>query len=165
MATVLAALLLLACDRGAQPAKIGGPAPDFTIRDGDRSVTLSQLRGKIVVLNFWASWCLPCVQEMPSLVELQRRMGDRMTVLAVSLDQDETAYRNFLRDYKITLLTVRDPSLKSSRLYGTTGYPETYIIDAGGVVRRKFIGPVEWTRPEIVEYLTRLQSGSSRAAK
>ncbi len=153
--SILAAGLLLAgCT--STPRLIGGPAPDFTVRDSDRTVSLHDLRGKPVVLNFWTTWCGPCVEEMPSLVQLQKRMGDHVTVLAVSLDEDENAYHKFLRDYHIDLLTVRDPSKNSTRLYGTTGQPETFLIDASGKVRRKFVGAADWTNPEIIDYLNRL---------
>jgi peroxiredoxin len=127
------------------------------VQDADRKVTLSELRGQIIVLNFWATWCPPCVEEMPSLVNLQQRMKDKgITVLAVSVDQDESAYHKFLKQYGVNLLTVRDPSEKSKNLYGTVKIPETYIIDRNGVVRRKFIGAVDWAEPEVVEFLGRL---------
>ena len=90
---------------------------------------------------------------MPSLTQLQRQMGRNITILAVSVDEDEDAYHRFLRDHGVDLLTVRDPAKKSSGLYGTVMFPETYIIDTRGIVRRKFIGPVNWTRPEMMEYL------------
>ncbi|MGH9576107.1 MAG: TlpA family protein disulfide reductase, partial [Terriglobales bacterium] len=112
--------------------------------------------GQIVVLNFWATWCPPCVEEMPSLVALQQRMKGRVTVLAVSVDLSEDAYRRFLRDHKIDLMTVRDPDQKANTLYGTVRFPETYVIDASGVLRRKFIGPVEWMHPEVLDYLGKL---------
>jgi cytochrome c biogenesis protein CcmG/thiol:disulfide interchange protein DsbE len=132
-------------------------APDFTVRDSERSVTLSQLKGQIVVLNFWATWCPPCIEETPSLVQMQQRMKDKgITVLAVSVDVDESAYRQFIKDHGVTLLTVRDGASKSSALYGTFKYPETYVIDRGGVVRRKFIGAVDWTEPDVIEYLGKL---------
>src|SRR5579859_6208465 len=131
-------LLLTGCYHGSKPPSIGNPAPDFTIQDSDRSVTLSQLRGKIVVLNFWATWCPPCIEEMPSLVAMQATMRGKVTVFAVSLDADEGVYHRFLKDYNVNLLTVRDADKKSSELYGTSAYPETYIIDANGVLRRKF---------------------------
>ena len=108
------------------------------------------------MLNFWTSWCPQCVEEMPSLVALQKRMGSRVTVLAVSWDVSESDYHNYLRNNNIDLLTVRDPKKMTWDLYGTTGQPETYIIDASGTLRRKFIGPVAWNNPEIVEYLNKL---------
>jgi peroxiredoxin len=153
----LLTLLLAGCYSGSRPPRIGTTAPDFSVQDSDRQVTLSQFHGKTVVLNFWATWCPPCVEEMPSLVEMQQRMTDKgIRVLAVSVDVDEGAYRRFLKDHKVDLLTVRDPSHKSSDLYGTFKYPETYIIDSNGILRRKFIGPVDWNTPEIVDFLTKL---------
>jgi thiol-disulfide isomerase/thioredoxin len=155
---ILIALAVFAgCDRGAVPSLVGRPALDFTVKDKDRSVTLSQLRGKVVVLNFWATWCPPCVDEVPALVQLQEKMGDRVTVLAISLDEDGAAYEKFVRDYGMApLVNVRDADKRSSELYGTYKYPETYVIDKDGILRRKFIGPVEWTKPEIIEYLSKL---------
>jgi cytochrome c biogenesis protein CcmG/thiol:disulfide interchange protein DsbE len=128
------------------------------VQDADRKVTLRDLRGQIVVLNFWATWCPPCVEEMPSLEQLQERYkGKGVVVLGVSIDDDDGAYHQFLKDHKVDFLTVRDQTKHSSVLYGTFKYPETYIIDRNGIVRRKFIGAVEWGQPEIVEYLNRLQ--------
>ncbi len=149
-------VILAGCQRGPRPALVNSPAPDFAIKDSDRAVALSDLRGKVVVLNFWATWCPPCVEEMPSLVAMQQQMRGRVTVLAVSVDLNEEAYRRFLRDHKIDLLTVRDPAQKANTAYGTVRFPETYVIDASGILRRKFIGPVEWTHPEVLDYLGRL---------
>jgi peroxiredoxin len=94
---------------------------------------------------------------MPSLVQLQQRFKDKgLSVVGVSIDVDGDAYRKFLKDYKIDFVTVRDPDQKTSSLYGTFKWPETYIIDRNGIVRRKFIGPVEWSQPEIVDFLSKL---------
>ncbi len=156
---LLAALMLLmtACYSGGRPPRIGQTAPDFSLQDGSGTIALHDYKGKVVVLNFWATWCPPCVEEMPSLIRLQSELRDKgVTVLAVSLDVDENAYRRFLRDHNVNLTAVRDPGQKSSSLYGTFQYPETYIIDRKGVVRRKFIGPVDWTQPSIVSYLSRM---------
>ena len=162
---VLAAVVCTACYHGSKPSGIGIAAPDFTIRDSDRSFTLSQLRGKTVVLNFWATWCPPCLEEMPSLVRMQKLMKDKaVTVVAVSVDDDASDYHKFLKDHDIDLLTVRESGRRTeegviapvSSRYGTFKVPETYIIDRKGIIRRKFIGPVDWGQPEIVEYLSRL---------
>jgi peroxiredoxin len=160
-ASLLVAGLLLfglsGCYSGTRPPRIGSNAPDFTVQDADRTVALNQYRGQIVVLNFWATWCPPCVEEMPSLVEMQRRMKAKgVTVMAVSIDVDENAYKLFLKQHGVDLLTVRDPKQKVPVLYGTTGWPETFIIDRKGVMRRKFIGAVDWTEPEITEFLGKL---------
>jgi len=153
----LPVVLWTGCYSGSRPPRIGSMAPDFTVQDADRTVSLSDLRGKVVVLNFWATWCPPCVEEMPSLVQMQDKMQAKgVEVLAVSVDVDENAYHKFLRDYKVTLLTVRDAERKSNNLYGTFKFPETYIIDRNGVMRRKFIGPVDWSQSEVVEFLSKL---------
>jgi cytochrome c biogenesis protein CcmG/thiol:disulfide interchange protein DsbE len=155
--SLLILLWLVGCYSSSRPPRIGSLAPDFTVKDADRSVTLSQLRGQTVVLNFWATWCPPCVEEMPSLVQMQQRLkGKGVTVLAVSVDADEGAYHRFLKDHGINLLTVRDADQKSNNLYGTFKFPETYIVDRDGKVRRKFIGAVDWNQAEVVEFLTKL---------
>ena len=88
---------------------------------------------------------------------MQQRMKSKgVTVLAVSIDVDENAYKQFVKDHGMNLLTVRDPEQKTSKLYGTAGWPETYVIDRSGVTRRKFIGPVDWTEPDVIEYLGKL---------
>src|SRR6202142_98622 len=148
---------LIGCYSGNHPARIGSNAPDFTLQDSDHSITLSQFRGQVVVLNFWATWCPPCIEETPSLVRMTARMKDKgVVVLAVSIDADDAAYHKFLKDYSVNMVTVRDESRKASDLYGTFGWPETYIIDRSGVIRRKFIGAVEWNSPEITDYLSKL---------
>jgi peroxiredoxin len=157
---IVSALILVglsSCYSGSRPPRIGTAAPDFTVKDSDRTVTLGQYKGQVVVLNFWATWCPPCIEEMPSLVRMQQRMQAKgVTVLAVSVDVDESNYKRFLRDHGVNLLTVRDPDQKSNSLYGTSKFPETYVIDRGGVVRRKFIGAVDWTEPEIIDFLGKL---------
>jgi cytochrome c biogenesis protein CcmG/thiol:disulfide interchange protein DsbE len=166
LAVPLALVLVLSgCYDHSKPSSINTPAPDFTIQDVDRTVTLSQLRGKIVVLNFWATWCPPCIEEMPSLVQMQKKMHEKgVTVLAVSVDDDADAYHKFLKDRTIDLLTVREAGRRTekgvfapvSQQYGTIKVPETYIIDRNGIIQRKFIGPVNWNQQEILEYLSRL---------
>jgi cytochrome c biogenesis protein CcmG/thiol:disulfide interchange protein DsbE len=158
LAAPIALLILLSsCYSGSRPPRIGAAAPDFTVQDTDHNVTLSQYRGQIVVLNFWATWCPPCVEEMPSLISMSQRMRDKgVTVLGVSIDVDGDAYHRFLKDHGVTFPTVRDPDQKSARLYGTSGWPETYIIDRKGIVRRKFIGPVDWNSTEVTQYLSKL---------
>jgi len=150
-------LILAGCYSSSRPPRIGTAAPDFTVKDEDRQVTLSHLRGQIVVLNFWATWCPPCVEETPSLLEMQRSMKDKgVVVLAVSVDVDDAAYHRFLKEHHVDLLTVRDSEQKSNSLYGTFRFPESYVIDRHGVLRRKFIGPVDWNSPDITQFLSRL---------
>jgi len=158
--TVLAfALLLLVagCYGGSRPPRIGTAAPEFTLQDSDHKVSLNDYRGKVVLLNFWATWCPPCIAEMPSLIELQKKMKDKdIVILGVSIDEDEAAYHKFLKNYGVNFVTVMDKERKTPTIYGTFGWPETYIIDRQGVVRRKFIGAAEWTSPEIESFLTKM---------
>jgi len=151
----LCGLLATACDRGDHPARIGSPAPQFTVTDGAETVSLGKLRGHVVILNFWATWCIPCIEEVPSLVDLQRRLP-RVTVVAVSSDEDASVYRQFLIDNHVDFVTVRDPSGRVPKLYGTIKIPETYVIDAKGTLRRKFVSAQDWTNPETLEYLSKL---------
>ncbi len=149
--------MLTGCYSGTRPPRIGNPAKEFSVQDSDRKVSLDQFRGQIVVLNFWATWCPPCLEELPSLMTMQERMRGRgVVVVGVSIDVDQDAYHRFLKQQGINFLTVRDPQQKVAGLYGTTGWPETYIIDRQGVLRRKFVGAVDWNEPEIVQFLSRL---------
>jgi len=148
--------LIAACNPGGHPPRIGSDAPNFTITDSQHTVELNKLRGKPVVLNFWATWCPPCIEEMPSLVQLQKQMGDKVTILAVSEDADDAAYKQFIHDHNVDLLTVREGSKKVSDTYGTFRYPETYVIDRNGKIVRKFIGATNWTSPDIIDYLNKL---------
>ena len=94
---------------------------------------------------------------MLPLVRMQAHLKDKgVVVLAVSIDDDNAAYHKFLKDYSVNMVTVRDEARKASSLYGTFGWPESYVIDRTGVIRRKFIGAVEWTSPEITDYLSKL---------
>jgi cytochrome c biogenesis protein CcmG, thiol:disulfide interchange protein DsbE len=157
VATLSALFLATGCYSGSRPPHVGSPAKDFSVQDSDRTVTLNQFKGQIVVLNFWATWCPPCVEELPSLMIMQERMRKRgVVVLGVSIDVDGDAYHRFLKLHGINFLTVRDPEQKVAGMYGTSGWPETYIIDRQGVMRRKFVGPVDWNEPEIVDFLDKL---------
>jgi cytochrome c biogenesis protein CcmG, thiol:disulfide interchange protein DsbE len=147
--------LVAGCDRGSHPNNLGKPAPEFVVSDGIRTVDLNKLRGKVVVLNLWASFCAPCIEELPSLLALQRQMPD-LVIVAVSIDQDPDAYHRFLEKNHLNLVTVRDADQRVNALYGTAQIPETYIIDRQGILRRKFVSAQDWTSPEITSYLSRL---------
>jgi cytochrome c biogenesis protein CcmG, thiol:disulfide interchange protein DsbE len=152
---IVGVLLVAGCDRGSHPGNIDKPAPRFVVSEGGRTIDLSKLRGRVVVLNLWATFCAPCIEELPSLLALQKQMPD-LAIVAVSMDQDPDVYRKFLVQHHVDLLTVRDEDQRVNALYGTAQIPETYIIDKQGVMRRKFIGAQNWTSPEITEYLAKL---------
>lgn len=144
--------LLSACNRGSHPAQLDIPAPDFTVSDGTRSIHLANYRGQVVLVNFWASWCEPCLEELPSLLQLHHDMPS-VAILAVSIDEDPEAYSSFLVRHHVDLITVRDPTESSARLFHTDMWPETYAIDRNGVIRRKFVGPQDWSSPEVRSFL------------
>jgi peroxiredoxin len=128
------------------------PAPDFTVADGTTSIHLADYRGKVVLLNFWASWCAPCVQELPALLDLHHERPD-LAILAVSVDADPDAYTRFITRRHVDLTTVRDPEQTTAKLYHTEGWPETYVIDRQGIIRRKIVGDPDWSNPEIRAFL------------
>jgi len=147
--------LLAACNRGAHPAQTGKAAPDFTVSDGTSTVHLASYRGRVVLVNFWATWCEPCLIELPSLLQLHRDQPD-LAILAVSIDDDPEAYSRFLVERHVDLVTVRDPSQSAAKLFKTEQWPETYAIDREGIIRRKFVGAQDWSSPEIRTFLKSL---------
>jgi peroxiredoxin len=154
--------------------RAGFPAPDFALQDlNGRRYRLADLRGKIVFLNLWATWCPPCRMEMPSMERLHRRLqGTDFIMLAVSEDEDgSAAVRPFVDETGLTfpVLLDRDGSLPGR--YGVTGYPETFIIDRAGRVIQHTIGPEDWGTEEVYRYFLKLldhrpgtdQAGSQHA--
>ena len=119
---------------------------------------LAALRGKVVVLNFWATWCPPCVAEMPSLERLHRTLGpEGLAVVAVSTDEDEAELRRFVAERALTLPVLRDPGGRvASDGYRTTGYPETFVLDRSGVLLEHLVGPAEWDTPQSLAHFRTL---------
>jgi peroxiredoxin len=155
--TLSAIVLSAGCYHGTRPPHIGDAARDFSVQDSDRKVSLNQFRGQVLVLNFWATWCPPCVEELPSLMSMQERTRAKgVVVLGISIDVDDNAYHRFLQQRNVNFLTVRDPDQKVAGMYGTSGWPETYVIDRRGKLRRKFVGPVDWNSPDVVHFLNEL---------
>lgn len=148
-------VLTSGCNRGTISDQIGRAAPVFSISDGQHSVALANFRGKVVVLNFWASWCPPCVEEMPALQALQQQMP-QIQVIAIASGEDFSQYQQFLAQQHITLLTVLDRNQTSNKLYGSFKFPETYVIDPRGIIRRKLIGAQDFTNPGFERYLKKL---------
>ena len=131
----------------------GDLAPEFRIvTDSGKTVTRTDFGGRILVLNFWASWCAPCVEEIPSLQAFQKTLAsDGVVVLGVSIDANEKLYHRFLDRFKVTFPTARDPEANISASYGTFQIPETYIIDNSGKVREKIISNTNWMDPELLK--------------
>lgn len=145
--------------RQGEPSLRGTPEKDFPLILNGHATRLSDLKGKVVLLNFWATWCPPCVDEAPSLNALQKRIAPLGgTVLGVSVDDDEQAYQQFIKNYQLAFPTFRDTTKQIPLMYGTTMYPDTYIIDRQGKLDRKIVGPQDWSNPEMTQYLDKLLS-------
>jgi cytochrome c biogenesis protein CcmG/thiol:disulfide interchange protein DsbE len=137
---------------------VGDTGPDFSIMASNgKQTTRSDFGGKVLLLNFWATWCEPCVQELPSLDQLARRFKSRgLVVLGVSIDKDAAAYRRFLTRFRLGFPTADDPEQKINHDYGTIQVPETYIIDANGKVIDKIVGAANWTDDKMIEHVQSL---------
>lgn len=148
--------------RQGESSVAGKRAEDFALELDGKPAHLSDLRGKVVVLNFWATWCPPCVEETPGLNRLQKYIASRNgVVLGVAADEDPAAYEKFLRDQGVTYSTYRDPGTRENHSpiggsYGTSMYPETYIIDRKGKIARKIIGFQDWNSPDMLAYFDAL---------
>lgn len=137
----------------------GLPAPDFTLPGLDGNpVSLTDYRGKVVLLNIWATWCPPCVEEMPSMEILYTRLkGKNFEILAVSIDTTGAkAVAPFMRKHKLSFPALVDPKGTIKYLYGTTGVPESFIIDKKGIINQIIIGPRNWATPEVVRFFRNL---------
>jgi cytochrome c biogenesis protein CcmG/thiol:disulfide interchange protein DsbE len=140
--------------RNGETSLRGTPAKDFQFTLDGKPAKLSDFRGKVVLLNFWASWCPPCVDEAPGLNLLQERIASRGgTILGVSEDADQNAFDDFLKTYNIRFSTYRDPTAQIKLSYGTTLIPDTYVIRRDGRIDRKLVGAQDWTSPEMTAYM------------
>lgn len=147
----------------AQPAAgqmaKGSSAPEFTLQDLDgKQHRLSDYRGKVVLLNFWATWCPPCREEIPSMMKLNKLMaGKPFVMLCASIDEEgKKAVQAYFAKTNTSLLTLLDTDRSVATLYGATGVPETFVIDKNGIVQEKAVGALNWTDPQIVTYLNNL---------
>ena len=149
-------LFITAC--GESPvASVGKPAPDFDTVDLEGKVwSLSKLKGKVVFVNFWATWCAPCREEMPSMQRLYEKMPkDKFEMLALFNNDKKAVAENFVAKLGLTMPILSDEHNFAGPKYGLTGLPETFIVDKKGVIREKFIGPAQWDSPENIEMLTK----------
>src|SRR5215472_5451498 len=136
----------------------GDKAPNFSIStDAGKTVSARDFGGKLLLLNFWATWCPPCIEEIPGLNEMARQLGpDGLVILGVSVDKDENAYKQFLARSPLTYLTARDPEEKINLSYGTIQYPESYLIDRNGRVIEKYISSQPWASPQMIQHVKSL---------
>lgn len=152
---------------GPQTAKSDTPqteamAPDFTLTNmqGER-VSLSQYRGKVVLLNFWASWCPPCRAEMPSMEKLYQRMKDSdFVLLAVNGEKNgHAAVQNFIKEIPVSFPILLDEARTAANLYRVYSLPQTYIIDPYGKIVQQVTGGMDWNSPDVIRFLSSLMKG------
>jgi len=135
----------------------GDRAPSFQLTTNlGSTVTPTSFGGDLLLVNFWATWCPPCIEEMPSLEQFHRTYGNQgVVVLGVNVDQAEQTYQRFVERSGVTFPNVFDPEAEVGARFGTFRYPETYLINRQGRVLEKFVGPELWTSPQVVEKITR----------
>ena len=133
----------------------GEPAPDFTLPSlRGEAISLRDYRRGVVVVNFWATWCPPCIEETPSLRKFADQMrGLGVTVIGVSVDQDPEALAKFVASAELTFPIVRDPGQAVSSRYGTFKFPESYVIDTEGRIAKKIVGAIDWQDPGIIGFV------------
>jgi len=152
-----------------EPPKIGKVAPEFALVDlDDKPVRLSDYRGKVVFLNFWATWCKPCREEMPSMEVLHKNFAkDGLVVLAVSIDRVTTTkdIPPFIKSMNLSFPVLIDSWGRTDMPYKRMGVPETFIIDQQGVIREIVIGPRDWTRLDSLNVLTGLLKVTPKTVK
>ena len=151
-------LVFLISGCGESPvAAVGKPAPNLDTVDMKGDVwSLSKQKGQVVFVNFWATWCAPCREEMPSMQQLYAKMPkDKFKMVALYNRDKPELVKNFVTKLGITIPILDDQQNILGERYGLTGLPETFIVDKKGVIREKFIGPKEWDSPEIIDLLTK----------
>lgn len=152
-----------------EPLAVGMNAPDFSLPDlQGKNQRLSDYRGKVIFLNFWATWCKPCKEEMPSMQVLWDNLKkEDFVMLAVSMDRVTTKKEipPFVENMKLTFPILTDSWGQTDKRYKLMGVPETYIIDQNGVLREKVIGPRDWTRPESMETIVQLLQKQRKSVK
>jgi cytochrome c biogenesis protein CcmG/thiol:disulfide interchange protein DsbE len=152
-----------------EPLVVGMTAPEFRLPDlQGKTQRLSDYRGKVVFLNFWATWCKPCKEEMPSMQVLWENLKNQdFMMLAVSMDRVTTTkdIPSFVESLKLSFPILTDSWGQTDKRYKLMGVPETYIIDQNGVLREKVIGPRDWTRPESLDTIVQLLQKQPKSVK
>ena len=144
---------------GKQRFNKGAHAPDFTLPDlNGKMVSLADYRSQVVLLNIWATWCAPCVAEMPSMEKLHQELKDeKFVILAVSIDKSGAdVVRPFMKKHKLNFPALIDSAGTLNNLYRTTGVPESFIIDKQGRILEEIIGPRDWAAPGALKYFRSL---------
>ena len=136
-------------------------APGFSLPslDGDAPVVLEDLRGQVVMLNFWATWCKPCEEEMPAMDRLYRALRpEGFEMLAVSVDEESGVVHEFRERLGVGFPILLDPAQNVAGAYQTTGFPESLLIDKHGMIVERYIGPRDWDHASYAERIRRLMA-------
>ena len=153
-------LCLLACTAGAADLKLwtGGPAPALDLKDlGGSQHRLADYRGRVVLVNFWATWCGPCRDEMPSIQRLKEKLAGRpFAVLAVNLDEPESRIRKFLSGMKLDFTILLDPGRKAARAWDARILPASFVIGSDGRIRYSLVGEINWDNEHVVARISEL---------
>ncbi len=149
---ILTIFLFLRPQKTTKQAVEGNPIPDFILVDiNNNKLNLSDLRGSVVFINFWATWCDSCIEEMPSMERLYRRLSENpnFKMATIIVKDDLNNANSFLKKNGYTFPVYQNPDESASRIFRITGVPETFILDKKGVLRAKSIGPENWDSPQI----------------
>ncbi len=150
--------------RQPRPLAIGDSVPDFTVPAfPSGSLDLSRYRGQVVVVNLWATWCPPCVDETPSLEAFAEKMREHgVVVLGVSVDDDANALGQFIQKFHLSYPIGRDPDRALSARFGTFQFPESYILDRRGLLAEKVIGATDWDDSRMQNFVLDLARATDR---
>jgi len=160
LAVVVIGLSAIAFSSGSKEARpeVGYTAPDFTLSDLDGNpVKLSDFRGQVVYLNFWATWCPPCREEMPAIEAIHKEMGDKVKVLAVNIEGTRDEVSAFAREFGLSFPIVLDSDLSVARKYLVRGIPVSLFIDKDGVIRAKYVGGL--TKDKMAQAIRKASGG------
>lgn len=171
VAAILVVILAWVNRDRLSPVVPGRPAPDFSVTDlQGASRTLADFRGKVLLLNIWATWCSPCQEEMPSMQRLREAVeNEDFAILAISVDapigerdaigREGGDLEAFAREKGLTFQILHDPSGRIQQVYQTTGVPESFVVDRNGIIFKKVAGPTEWDAPANIQLIQRLLDG------
>jgi len=164
LVAVIAGVAWFGLPEAKKKVTVGNAALEFSLPDLQAKSQMLP-KGDVILLNFWATWCPPCRQEMPSMVALSKKYAAKgLKVVAVSVDRDAKALKSFVAEYKLPFLVLHDIDSAVAQNYGVYRYPETFLIDRNGHVQAHLIGAIEWMSAPMQENIENLLSGKDLAS-